>query len=170
MKLNIPRTLIISLAFFTVSLAWTIYNTFVPVFLKGLIQSSTLIGAIMTLDNIFGLIFQPYFGKRSDTTKSRFGRRMPYLLVGIPMAALFFMLVPSYDTLGLAFKVDLRLIFLMVSVIIMNFFMSVYRAPAVALMPDATPAPLRSRANGIITAMGDLAPSSPLWPAESCLI
>ncbi len=156
MKLNVLKTLVISLAFFTISLAWTTYNTYVPVFLKGLIDSSTLLGAIMTLDNVFGLIFQPYFGKLSDKTKTRFGRRMPFMIVGIPFAALFFMLVPFYSQLGSLFSFDIRLPLLMVFVIAMNFFMSIYRAPAVALMPDATPAPLRSRANGIITAMGGL--------------
>ncbi|NLE26058.1 MAG: SLC45 family MFS transporter [Clostridiaceae bacterium] len=162
MKLNIAKTFTISLAFFTISLAWTIYNTFVPVFLigneqiSGLIKSSTVLGVIMTLDNLFGLIFQPYFGSLSDKTKTRFGRRMPFIIVGIPLSALFFSIIPFYNEIGSLFQFDIRLMILMVSVIGMNFFMSVYRAPATALMPDATPAGLRSRANGIITAMGGL--------------
>lgn len=162
MKLNVAKTLAISLAFFTISLAWTLYNTFVPIFLigneqiPGLIKSSTVLGFIMTLDNVFGLIFQPYFGSLSDRTKTRFGRRMPFIIVGIPLAALFFMMIPFYNSVGSMFKFDIRLIFLMLTVICMNFFMSVYRAPATALMPDATPPTLRSRANGIITAMGGL--------------
>lgn len=162
MKLNVAKTFAISLAFFTISLAWTLYNTFVPIFLMGndhipgLIASSTVLGLIMTLDNIFGLIFQPYFGSLSDRTRTRFGRRMPFIIVGIPLAALFFTMIPFYGTIGSLFKADIRLIILMISVICMNFFMSVYRAPATALMPDATPPALRSKANGIITAMGGL--------------
>lgn len=162
MKLNIAKTFVISLAFFTISLAWTIYNTFVPIFLigseeiSGLIKSSTVLGVIMTLDNFFGLIFQPFFGNLSDKTRTRFGRRMPFILAGIPLAAIFFSLIPFYNEIGSLFPFDIRLIILMVSVIGMNFFMSMYRAPATALMPDATPAGLRSRANGIITAMGGL--------------
>lgn len=162
MKLNLAKTFTISLAFFTISLAWTMYNTFVPIFLigndqiPGLIKSSAVLGVIMTLDNVFGLIFQPYFGNLSDKTKTRFGRRMPFIIVGIPLAALFFIMIPFYNELGSLFPFDIRLVLLMLSVIFMNFFMSVYRAPATALMPDATPPPLRSRANGIITAMGGL--------------
>lgn len=162
MKLNVAKTFAISLAFFTISLAWTLYNTFVPIFLigndyiPGLIKSSTVLGMIMTLDNVFGLIFQPYFGSLSDRTKTKVGRRMPFIIIGIPLAAIFFMIIPFYDKIGSILKFDLRLIFLMLSVIGMNFFMSVYRAPATALMPDATPPSLRSRANGIITAMGGL--------------
>lgn len=157
MKLNIWKTLIISLAFFTISLAWTTYNTFVPVFIKGIIPSSAILGVIMTMDNIFGLVFQPYFGRISDRTKSKFGRRMPFIIIGIPLSALFFIMIPFYDKLAGIFNfIDLRLVFLMLFVIAMNFFMSVYRAPAIALMPDATPANLRSSANGIITAMGGM--------------
>ena len=81
---------------------------------------------------------------------------MPFILAGIPLAAIFFSLIPFYNEIGSLFPFDIRLIILMVSVIGMNFFMSMYRAPATALMPDATPAGLRSRANGIITAMGGL--------------
>ncbi len=162
MKLNIAKTLAISLAFFTISLAWTLYNTFVPIFLigneqiPGIIKSSTVLGFIMTLDNVFGLIFQPYFGSLSDRTNTKLGRRMPFIIIGLPLAAVFFMMIPFYSKFGSIFKFDFRLIFLMLSVIGMNFFMSVYRAPATALMPDATPPSLRSRANGIITAIGGL--------------
>jgi maltose/moltooligosaccharide transporter len=162
MKLNVAKTFAISLAFFTISLSWTLYNTFVPIFfigneqIPGLIKSSAVLGAIMTIDNIFGLIFQPYFGSLSDRTNTKLGRRMPFIIIGIPLAALFFMMIPFYNTVGSLFKFDLRLVFLMISVICMNFSMSVYRAPATALMPDATPPALRSRANGIITAMGGL--------------
>lgn len=155
MKNYLAKTLIISLAFFTISLAWSIYNSYVPVFLSGLIKSSTVVGTIMTIDNLFGVLFQPLFGRLSDRTQNRFGRRMPYLLVGIPLSALFFFFIPWYDRLDALFpSQNLSLVFIMASVILMNFFMSVYRAPAVALMPDAIPSSLRSRANGIIVAIG----------------
>ena len=101
----------------------------------------------MTVDNIFAMAFNPLFGRLSDKTHTRFGRRMPYLLIGIPLAAVFFFLIPfSKDTLWL----------LMAVVIAMNAFMCVYRAPTVALMPDLTPPHLRSQANGIINLMGGL--------------
>lgn len=157
MKKYLAKTLVISLAFFTISLAWTIYNSYVPVFLSGLIESSTVVGIIMTTDNLFGILFQPFFGRLSDRTKNRFGRRMPFLLVGIPLSALFFFFIPWYDRLGAVVPgMDMSIVFIMISVILMNFFMSVYRAPAVALMPDAIPSHLRSRANGIIVAIGGI--------------
>jgi len=156
MKLNVWKIMVIGLAFFTVSLAWTIYNTSIPVFLGSLVKSQMLIGVIMTFDNIFGIIFQPLFGRLSDKT-TRFGRRLPYVVVGIPLAAVFFAIVPFYDKIAAAVNWPAgALIFLMTAVIGMNFAMSIYRAPAVALMPDMTPPALRSKANGIINAMGGL--------------
>lgn len=157
MKLNVWKVITIGLAFFTVSLAWTIYNTNVPVFLGGLIKSQMLVGAIMTVDNIFGIIFQPMFGRLSDRAAGRFGRRMPFVMVGIPLAAVFFAIIPFYDRIADAIGWPSgALAFLMLSVIGMNFAMSIYRAPAVALMPDMTPPALRSKANGVINAMGGL--------------
>lgn len=147
MKLNYRKTFLIGLAFFSASMVWPIYNTFVPILLDRFIQSAFWIGFIMSFDNIFGVVFQPLFGALSDRTNTRYGRRMPYLLVGVPLAALFFSLIPIANSL---FP-------LMLFIIITVFSMSIYRAPAVALMPDVTPSPLRSKANGIINFMGGAA-------------
>lgn len=151
MKLEWKRIFIIGLAFFSISIAWGVYNSFVPVFLDRLVSQSALVGFIMTLDNIAGLIFQPLFGKKSDTTNTRWGRRIPYMILGVPLAAVFLVLIP-FHRIGTT-NVS-QIVLLMLAVIGMNFFMSIYRAPAVALMPDATPPPLRSRANGVINFMG----------------
>ena len=115
--------------------------------LEAYIKSGTFIGAVMTIDNIFAVIFQPLFGALSDKTNTKFGRRMPFLLIGVPLAAIFCSLIPSATSL----------ITLMAFIIVMNFAMSIYRAPTVALMPDITPSPLRSKANGVINFMGGFA-------------
>lgn len=145
MKLDYKKTFFIGLGFFTVSLVWGIYNLKIPLYLKDLGLSSVAIGSVMTIDNIFAIIFLPIFGALSDRTKTRYGRRMPYLLIGIPLSAIAFLMIPFAQH---------TLIFLMMTIIAMNFFMSIYRAPTVALMPDVTPRPLRSKANGIINFMG----------------
>jgi maltose/moltooligosaccharide transporter len=146
-KLNYKNTFIIGLGFFTVSLVWAIYNLAVPIYLDKLGLSGTMVGMVMTIDNVFALLFLPLFGTLSDRTWTRYGRRMPYLLVGIPLSAIAFFVLP--------FSIK-SLAFLMTSVIALNLFMSIYRAPTVALMPDVTPRPLRSKANGIINFMGGL--------------
>ena len=145
-KLNVKKTLLLSFGFFASSIAWSLYNSFVPQILEGFIKSTALIGFIMTFDNIFGAIFQPLFGKLSDKTRTRFGRRMPYIFIGLPICAAAFTLIPYMGSLWS----------LMAVLIVFTFVMSAWRSPVVALMPDITPGPLRSQANGIVNLMGGI--------------
>jgi maltose/moltooligosaccharide transporter len=138
------KTWLLGFGFFSISIGWALYNGFVPFFLDNFLSSTALIGFIMTIDNYFALFLQPYIGNRSDRTNTRFGRRMPYLMVGIPIAALFFALIPFHVSLG-------TLILFMVC---MNLSMAIFRSPTIALMPDITPESERTKANGIINFMG----------------
>ena len=106
------------------------------------------IGIIMTFDNIFGVIFQPTFGRLSDECHSKFGKRRPFILLGAPISALFFFLIP------LVFLGTGSLPLTMACIILFVFTMSLWRAPVVALMPDLTPPSLRSEGNAIINLMG----------------
>lgn len=106
------------------------------------------IGIIMTFDNIFGVIFQPTFGKLSDNCHSKLGKRRPFIVLGAPVSALFFALIP-FVALGTG-----SLPATMVCIILFVFTMSLWRAPVVALMPDLTPPELRSEGNAIINLMG----------------
>ncbi|TQR20065.1 SLC45 family MFS transporter [Psychrobacillus vulpis] len=135
---------LLGFGFFSISLGWSLYNGFVPFFLDNYLTSTALIGFLMTIDNYFALFLQPYIGNRSDRTNTRYGRRMPYLLIGIPIAALFFGLIPFHTSL-------LTLIIFMVC---MNLSMAIFRSPTIALMPDITPETERTKANGIINFMG----------------
>ncbi|MBQ3519851.1 MAG: MFS transporter [Clostridia bacterium] len=108
------------------------------------------IGIIMTFDNIFGVIFQPTFGRLSDECHSRLGKRRPFIVAGAPISALFFFLVP---VVYLATK---SLPLTMICIILFVFTMSLWRAPVVALMPDLTPPALRSEGNAVINLMGGI--------------
>jgi MFS family permease len=147
MKLDIKKTFLLGLGFFSVSLVWPLYNIYVPIFLRDFLDSQFQINAIMTLDNILAVFMIPFMASLSDRTHTRFGRRMPFLMVGIPLSALAFILLPNYTSF----------LNLMIIITVLNFSMAIFRAPTVALMPDITPAPLRSKANGIINFMGGLA-------------
>ncbi|MBC7083043.1 MAG: MFS transporter [Firmicutes bacterium] len=151
MRLNYLRTFVLGLGFFSISLSWSIYNSYVPIFLSDLLKDvayrTTLVGIIMTFDNIAAITLQPYFGALSDRTWTRVGRRMPFLLAGVPVAAVFFALIPL---------TRFALTAMIPVIIVMNVAMTAFRAPTVALMPDITPSPLRSKANGIINFMGGL--------------
>lgn len=138
------KTWLLGFGFFSISITWSLYNAFVPFFLDPFLQSTALIGFMMTLDNYCALFLQPWIGNRSDKTVSRFGRRMPYLLIGMPLAALFMILIPLHT----------NFITLVLFMVLMNLAMSLYRSPTIALMPDITPEAQRTKANGIINFMG----------------
>jgi len=146
-KFSFKRLLLLGFGFFGISLLWPLYNSYVPIFLKDFNLSSTLIGFVMTIDNIFAIIMLPLLGVLSDQTRTRLGRRMPYILVGAPLAAITFSLIPLTRSWQLLWLMMLNIIF-------MNFFMALFRSPVIALMPDITPSEYRSQANGVINFMG----------------
>lgn len=149
MKQRFPygKTFLLGFGFFGISLIWPIFNNFVPVFLRdefGL--SASLIGFIMTWDNYLNMFVQPVVGERSDQTRTRIGRRKPWMLVGAPLAAVFFILVPVMGSV----------VGIMFAILLTNLSMALFRAPTVALLGDLFPAQQRSTANGIINLMGGL--------------
>lgn len=107
------------------------------------------IGIIMTFDNIFGVIFQPTFGKLSDRCHSKLGKRRPFIVFGAPISALLFACIPF---VALTESLPLTMLF----IILFVFVMSLWRAPVVALMPDLTPPEIRSQGNAVINLMGGL--------------
>ncbi|HEB11840.1 MAG TPA: MFS transporter [Spirochaetales bacterium] len=164
--LNYGKTFVIGLGFFTTAMCWALYNAYVPIFLRKFISSSMIIGFIMTVDNWAAIVIQPWIGALSDKTNTRLGRRMPYIALGIPLAALFFMLIPYFleESAGTAVELTLPLIGrlqlapgllpLFIIIMLFNIGMALYRAPVVSLMPDVTPSRFRSKANGVINLMG----------------
>ncbi len=146
-KFSYKKVFLLGFGFFGISVLWPLYNAYVPIFLKDFALSSFVIGIVMTIDNLFAIVMLPYIGTLSDQTRTKLGRRKPYILVGAPLGALFFCLIPLMR--------DLNSLFLMMIVIIMmNFSMALFRSPVIALMPDITPSTYRSQANGIINFMG----------------
>ena len=107
------------------------------------------IGIIMTFDNIFGVIFQPTFGKLSDNCHSKLGKRRPFIVFGAPISAFLFGVIPW---VALSNSLPLTMLF----IILFVFTMSLWRAPVVALMPALTPPAMRSEGNAIINLMGGI--------------
>jgi len=141
------KTLLLGFGFLGISVIWPIFNNFVPVFLKedfGL--SASLIGFIMTWDNYLNMFIQPVVGERSDHTRTRLGKRKPWMLVGTPLAALFFIAVPLMRSPA----------GIMIAILLTNLAMALFRAPTVALLGDLFPPHQRSTANGVINLMGGL--------------
>jgi len=142
-------TFLIGLGFFTMGLMDPLYDIYVPIFLNDLVDRKGMIGLIMTLDNIFALFLIPVFSHLSDNTRTKIGRRMPYILVTLPLSAVFFGLVPFAAGTGLAA--------LIVLLFLLNSAKQAARGPVVALMPDTIPGEFRSEANGVINTMGGIA-------------
>jgi len=145
MKLNYGKTFLLGFGFFGVSVIWGTYNAFVPIFLADKFHlEPAVIGFFMTLDNIAALFIQPPVGAWSDKLRTPIGRRMPFILVGAPIGAVAFGLIPIAAVLPLIVACTSTLL----------LSMALWRTPVVALMPDVTPSQFRSQANGIINFMG----------------
>src|SRR2546427_11129043 len=142
----ILRTSAIGLAYLGAQMSAALYHAYLPIFYGAFIASNTLIGLVLIIDNIASLTIQPYFAGLSDRVDTKLGRRIPFLLVGIPVAALFFVMIPRARSLALLFA----------ATILVNTAGAAFNSPGYALMPDITPRPLRSRANGILSMMGGL--------------
>jgi maltose/moltooligosaccharide transporter len=139
------RTFILGFGFFGISIIWPLFNSLVPPMLEDLGLSAFWIGFILTWDNIINMFFQPIIGSLSDRTRSRFGRRKPFLMLGAPLAAIFFILVPF-----------VRENFLLIALAILgtNFAMAIFRSPTIAFLGDLFRPTERSKANGVINLMG----------------
>lgn len=179
-KLNYKRTMLIGFAFFGILLLWQVYDSWCPTILSELFarafypeyvslrevntleaiarcneiveSNQYLVGIMMAIDNLAALILLPIFGRLSDKTRTPIGKRMPYILVGTAVCAITFPFIPViFHTVPDPVGSIVGVVILMAVVVI---FSMMYRNPAVSLMPDMTPKPLRSRANGIINIMG----------------
>lgn len=151
---NLPKgfyktTFFIGLGFFTMGLMDPLYDTYVPIFLSRFVESKALIGSIMTLDNVFAILLIPIIAALSDRTRTSIGRRMPYIITLLPLAALSFGLIP--------YAAFYSLTLLIIAIFALNLFKQAVRGPVVALMPDITPGEFRSEANGVINTMGGIA-------------
>lgn len=148
MKLNYKRTILIGLAFMSISAFWQMYDNIIPLILQNTFHlKETLTGTIMAADNVLALFLLPFFGALSDKVDTRFGKRMPFIVGGTVLAVAFLMLLPVADR-------NENLLFFMVALFAVLISMGLYRSPAVALMPDLTPNKLRSKGNAIINLMG----------------
>ncbi len=154
-KLNYPRTLLVGLAFLSICAFWQMYDNIVPLILtKTFHMNETISGAIMAADNILALFLLPFFGTLSDRTHTKLGKRMPYILFGTGCAVILMNLLPLLDNSYAAAPGAFKTVSFVIVLGLLLVAMGTYRSPAVALMPDVTPKPLRSKANAIINLMG----------------
>ena len=155
MKLNNKRTFLVGLAFLSICSFWQMYDSIVPLILtKTFHLNETFSGAIMAADNILALFLLPLFGSLSDKADTRIGKRMPFILFGTGCAVILMNILPILDNSYAASPAPFKTVSFVIVLALLLISMGIYRSPAVALMPDVTPKPLRSKANAIINLMG----------------
>ena len=155
MKLNNKRTILVGLAFMSICTFWQMYDSVIPLILtKTFKLNETFSGAIMAADNVLALFLLPIFGALSDRTNTRFGKRMPFIVGGTAAAVILLNLISGIDNSYFAAPSTGKFVLFIVLLGLLLLAMGTYRSPAVALMPDLTPKPLRSKANAIINLMG----------------
>ena len=157
MKLDNKRTILTGFAFLSICAFWQMYNSIVPLILTNTFHlNETYSGAIMAADNVLALFLLPLFGAISDRTSTKIGKRMPFILFGTGLAIILMNLLPMIDNSYAAAPSSFKTISFVVVLGLLLVAMGTYRSPAVALMPDITPKPLRSKGNAIINLMGAL--------------
>lgn len=176
MRLNYLQTFVLGLGYFGVLVIWSVYNAFVPLFLKDKFHLLPIwISFFMTLDNIAALVIQPPVGAWSDKLRTRLGRRMPFIIFGVPVAALAFAAIPVAPVLPV--------FVLCTSTLLIS--MALWRTPSMALIADVTPSPLRSQASGVVSVIGGIGavaaylgggvvyginPAYPFWLGAACIL
>ena len=157
MKLNLLRTFIVGLAFFSISAFWQMYDSVIPLILTNTFHlNETFSGTIMAADNFLALFLLPLFGTLSDKIDTKIGKRMPFILFGTGCAVILMNILPLIDNAYYAEPTSFKVTSFVIVLGVLLIAMGTYRSPAVALMPDVTPKPLRSKANAIINLMGAL--------------
>ncbi len=176
-KLNYGKVFVLGFGFLGISLLWAVYNAYVPLFLQagsdkfnatstvtfgGFGLSAVVTGFIMSLDNIAAVFIQPWIGMKSDRTRTRWGRRMPFIIVGAPLSVAGFIAIPYMVKLvpvelsGQLSQLKVPFALLILALGLTLLAAAIYRTPAIALMPDIVPSKFRSQANGIINLMGGI--------------
>ena len=157
MKLNVKRTILVGFAFLSISAFWQMYDNLVPKILTETFGvGESISGVIMASDNVLALFLLPLFGTLSDKCTSKLGRRRPFILFGTLAAVALMMALPLLTDSYHAAPATWKTLCFVVALGALLITMGTYRSPAVALMPDVTPKPLRSKGNAIINLMGAL--------------
>lgn len=148
MKLNYRRTILTGLAFMAIYSFWQTYDNIVPLILKNSFGMNEIItGVVMAADNVLALFLLPLFGTLSDKVDTKWGKRKPFIVIGTALTVVAIAFMPIGDNAR-------NLPLFLISTGLVLLFMAFFRSPSVALMPDVTPRPLRSKGNAIINLMG----------------
>ena len=98
MKLNYKNVIFVGFAFFLISMFWQVYDTVIAkILIDSFGLSQTWSGVVLALDNIIAVILLPVFGKLSDDTNTKWGKRTPYIVIGTILAVAFVVVIGLID-------------------------------------------------------------------------
>lgn len=155
MKLDTKRTFLVGFAFLAITAFWQMYDGLIPKMLSDTFNLNTTVsGIIMAADNVLALFLLPIFGRLSDKCNTPLGKRRPFIIIGMIFTLALMIWIPILDNSYFAVPSTVKIVFFIGVLCLLLITMASYRSPSVALMPDITPKPLRSKANAIINLMG----------------
>jgi len=120
--------------------AFFAFNNFVlPQLLKAAGAGDLLTGLLSSTRSLEGAVIQPAIGALSDRTRTRLGRRRPFIAAAIPLSAGCFLFAAGQrDIAGLA-----------VGIVLFSIFFNIAADPYVALLADITRRADRSLLSGL---------------------
>jgi maltose/moltooligosaccharide transporter len=156
-RLNYKRTFLVGLAFLSICSFWQLYDSIIPLILKNTFNiGDTISGVVMAMDNVLAIFLLPIFGALSDRTQTKYGKRKPFIVIGTSISVILMLFLPIVDNSYSSSPSSFLIVLFIIILGLLLISMGIYRSPAVALMPDVTPKPLRSKANAVINLMGSV--------------
>lgn len=123
---------------FGLALSITMVTTYLPVLLSK-VSGPTATGVLIGFEGLLALFVPGLVGAWSDRTKTRLGRRLPYVLIGAPAMALALLVMPFFTNFAI----------LAVALFVFYAGYFTYYAPYRAMYPDLVPEPDRPRSQGV---------------------
>jgi MFS family permease len=145
-KIGISKMFILGVGWMGVQFFWGFHTSSMPLFLARITDSKTQIAIVLSLAGVAGCIVPPIVGYLSDRTKGRFGRRRPYIILGMLGTSICMFFLPNTATYMAALTMSG----------LMYFCLRAAETPYLSLLPDLTPPDQRGTASGIMNLVGGL--------------
>lgn len=135
---DLPKRTILAMTFgfMGINMAFSLQSSQMSRICQTIGANPNNLGFFFIFPPLMGMIVQPLLGKYSDRTWNRFGRRMPYLLFGAPLAALVLIMLPFSGSFGFGYGSLLAMIYAMFAICFMDLFSNVCMQPFRMIVGD----------------------------------
>ncbi|WP_415601812.1 SLC45 family MFS transporter [Liquorilactobacillus nagelii] len=136
---SLPLSTIFAMTFgfFGVNMAFSLQSSQMGRIFQTIGADPTKLGFFFILPPLAGMVVQPLVGKYSDLTWSeKFGRRMPYLMLGAPIAAIVMALLPNAGSFGFGYASLAALTFGAIAILFMDLSSNVCMQPFKMIIGD----------------------------------